>query len=46
MDASHPNCAEAQEKIERAKAAKAAKAANAPDASVVNLKTKQDQLCY
>jgi hypothetical protein len=46
MDASHPTCAEAQEKIERAKAAKAAKSASAPDASTVLLKTKQDQLSY
>jgi hypothetical protein len=46
MDASHPTCVEAQEKIERAKAAKAAKAAGALDASVVNIKTKQDQLSY
>ena len=46
MDASHPTCAEAQEKIEKAKVAKAAKAASAPDASIVNLKTKQDQLSY
>ena len=43
MDASHPTCADAQEKIEKAKAAKVA---SAPDASVVNLKTKQDQLSY
>ena len=41
MDASHPTCAEAQEKIEKAKAAKAANASSAPDASIVNLKTKQ-----
>ena len=46
MDASHPTCAEAQEKREKAKAAKAAKAASAPDASIVRLKTKQDQLSY
>ena len=46
MDASHPTCAEAQEKREKAKAAKAAKAASALDASTVMLKTKQDQLSY
>ena len=46
MDASHPTCAEDQEKIEKAKAAKAAKATSARDASIVNLKTKQDQLNY
>src|SRR3990170_1218009 len=46
MDASHPTSVEAQEKAEKAKAAKAAKAASAPDASIVNLKTKQDQLTY
>src|SRR3989337_4196083 len=46
MDASHPTSVEAQEKAEKEKAAKAAKAASAPDASIVNLKTKQDQLTY
>ena len=46
MDASHPTCAEAQEKREKAKATKAAKPASAPDASQVMLKTKQDQLSY
>ena len=46
MDASHPTCAEAQEKIERAKAAKAPNAASAPDASVANHKTKKYQLSY
>ena len=46
MDASHPTCAEAQEKREKAKAAKAAKTASVPDASQVMLKTKQDQLSY
>nr|XP_045088124.1 myosin-11-like [Aegilops tauschii subsp. strangulata] len=46
MDASHPTSVEAHEKIEKAKATKAAKAASAPDASIVNLKTKQDQLTY
>ena len=40
MDASHPTSVEAQEKREKAKAAKTSKV---PDASVVNLKTKQDQ---
>ena len=40
MDASHPTSIEAQEKIEEGKAA------NAPDASIVNLKTKQDHLTY
>ena len=44
MDASHPTSVEAQEKIKKAKAAKAAKATSAPAASIVNLKTKQDQL--
>ena len=39
MDASHPTCAEAQEKREKAKAIKTAKAASAPDASTVMLKT-------
>ena len=46
MDASHPTCAEAQQKREKAKAAKATKAASAPDASTMPLKTKQDQLSY
>ena len=46
MDASHPTSVEAQEKEEKAKAAKATKAASALDASIVNLKTKQDQLTY
>ena len=46
MDDTHPTCADAQEKIEKAKAAKAVKAASALDDSVVNLKTKQDQLSY
>ena len=46
MDASHPTCAEAQEKREKAKVEKAAKPASAPDASQVILKTKQDQLNY
>ena len=46
MDASHPTSVEAHEKIEKAKATKAAKAASARDASIVNLKTKQDQLTY
>ena len=46
MDASHPTSVEAHEKIEKAKATKAAKAASAPDASIVNLKTKQDQITY
>ena len=40
MDASHPTCAEAQEKREKAKAEKVAKPASAPDASHVILKTK------
>ena len=43
MDASHPNSVVAQEK---AHAATVAKAANAPNASIVNLKSKQDQLKY
>ena len=46
MDASHPTSVEAQEEIEKAKVAKATKVASAPDASIVNLKTKQDQLTY
>ena len=46
MDASHPTCAEAREKIENPKSAKAAKVAITPDASTVMLKTKQDQLSY
>ena len=46
MDASHPTCAEAQEKVESAKAAKVAMAASVPDASIVMLKTNQDQLSY
>src|SRR5215216_1484242 len=46
MDETHPTCEAAQEKIEKAKAAKAARLASAPDASVVNLKTKKDQLTY
>src|SRR3990170_5337233 len=41
MDASHPTSVEAQEKAE---AARVAKAASAPNASIVNLKSKQDQL--
>ena len=46
MDASHPTSIEAQDKAEKAKDAEAAKAASAPDASIVNLKTKQDQLTH
>ena len=46
MDASHPTSIEAQEKIEKTKAAIVAKAASDPDASIVNLKTKQDHLSY
>ena len=46
MDASHPTCADAQEKIEKAQAATAAKTTSAPDVSTVLLKTKQDQLSY
>ena len=42
MDASHPTSVEAQEEIEKAKVAKATKVASAPNASIVNLKTKQD----
>ena len=45
-DASHPTSAEAQEKGKAAKEAKAAKTANAPNATIVNLKSKQDQLTY
>ena len=40
MDASHPTSVEAQEKAEKAKAA------SAPNASIVNLKSKHDQLTY
>ena len=43
MDASHPTSVEAKEKREKAEAAKTSKV---PDASTVNLKTKQDQLNY
>jgi hypothetical protein len=43
MDAAHPTSVEAQEKQEKAKAAKSS---TMPDASGVNLKTKQDQLTY
>ena len=46
MDASHPTSVEAQERVEKAKAEKEAKAASAPNASIVNLKSKQDQLAY
>ena len=43
MDASHPTSVEVQEKRRKAEAAKTSKV---PDASTVNLKTKQDQLSY
>ena len=43
MDASHPTSVEAQEKRDNAKAAKTS---TIPDASVVNVQTKQDQLSY
>ena len=43
---STPTSLEAWEKAEKAKAAKAAKPASALDASLVMLKTKQDQLSY
>ena len=43
MDASHTTSVETQEKREKAQAEKASKI---PDPSIVNLKTKQDQLSY